>query len=45
MLYGMFFILKITKLLSILEEYRHYVLVFRNLLDAHNISKSNSESC
>ena len=42
MIYGMFLILKITKLGSILEEYRHYILVFRDLLDAHNISKSSS---
>lgn len=45
MLYGMFLILKITKVRSILEEYCHYVLVFSHLLDAHNISKSSSESC
>jgi len=42
MLYGMFLILKITKLGGILEEYHHYVLVCRDLLDAHN---SSSGSC
>jgi len=45
MLYGIFFILEITKLGSILEEYCHTVLVCRDLLDAHHMSKRSSGRC